>query len=427
MGEMMFVFFFKTAFKSIQKQKQKFFTIVIASAIGSAVIASMLGSYLDIEGKMALELTGFGANIEVAPKDDFSSIEVGGVSFGGGGGYLAQQDLLNLKTENTFWRNNIVNVSPFLYVGGVAENAQVVFAGTWFSENVVVENQIYTFGVTKMFSWGISGAYPKENNEVLLGIKIAEELAISVGDEINAVISGKDAKFKVSGIAQIGGVEDYLIFMNLDALQEMTATGENVSKAYVSALVKPDDDLALRVELYGPSSLNSADFQRWYCSPYTSAIIYNIEEVAPYADASRITKFSELQGGILKDTSAVFGSLAAVGFLVSIVSISSATKMYIESRKKEIGVLKAIGSTDGRIINQLLFEMLVSSIIASIVGYTLSLGLASYIGNVVFSSAFQMSFGLFWIVFGVSILLSFLTVFLLRNEIKKLDPIKLMR
>jgi putative ABC transport system permease protein len=59
-------------------------------------------------------------------------------------------------------------------------------------------------------------------------------------------------------------------------------------------------------------------------------------------------------------------------------------------RSNEIGLLKAIGATDGRISAQILVEIMITGVIGAIIGYFAGVGFAQIIGQTVFGSSIEI-------------------------------------
>lgn len=157
----MFKFFLRVVFKSISRQKGKFLAIGVARALGAAIISSLLGVYLDMENKMAREFAGFGENIQLVPRTSSYSMAIGSVQLGGYHAYFEESDLLKLKKASTFWRNNIVNITPSSTKTEKLKEGIPLFAGTWFQKKMFVERENYWFGLQGISSWGIKGQFPK--------------------------------------------------------------------------------------------------------------------------------------------------------------------------------------------------------------------------------------------------------------------------
>ena len=71
----------------------------------------------------------------------------------------------------------------------------------------------------------------------------------------------------------------------------------------------------------------------------------------------------------------------------SAIGISNLVTATVMERKNEIGLQKAIGASNGRIIGTIRTEIIISGIIGGAVGYIIGLGLTQIIGFKVFGSA----------------------------------------
>ena len=152
----------------------------------------------------------------------------------------------------------------------------------------------------------------------------------------------------------------------------------------VGALIKPKDKLALKAELYGTEALSPEEFEAWYCSPYASAIAYTIEEVVPQGSVRVLRRVTEVQEGLIRASSGAFLALFAASAVVALLSVLSALRMYTAAKRTELGVLRALGASEGKISAQLGVEVLLASLAAGLLAYPLSRWAASAISGAVF-------------------------------------------
>ena len=79
--------------------------------------------------------------------------------------------------------------------------------------------------------------------------------------------------------------------------------------------------------------------------------------------------------------------LSLIGSALGITNLVTASVM---ERSNEIGLLKAIGATDGRISALILTEVMITGIFGAVIGYFVGFGFAQIIGQTVFGSAIDM-------------------------------------
>ena len=199
------------------------------------------------------------------------------------GAYLNEADLPAIK--GTFWRHNIVAFAPFLPVTAAASFAghtqQIELVGTWFAHPFRYGPENFSTGVEATNPWWkVEGKWPADDsNDVLVGEALAARTGAHVGDAIS--VAGRE--LKVAGILTAGPAENQQIIAPLHVAQEIAGRPGAVRRVMVSALTKPEDDLARRAALAADprKALSPELYDRWYCSPYVSSIAYQLVEVHP--------------------------------------------------------------------------------------------------------------------------------------------------
>jgi putative ABC transport system permease protein len=175
-------------------------------------------------------------------------------------------------------------------------------------------------------------------NEVIIGKTAAQNLNKTVGDTIN--LFGKN--FKITGTFETGNfITDGGIYMPLSTLQNLTSNQNKVS----NILVKVKDnanvtDVSKTIENTYPNELSTT----------TAADL-----------ASRIN-----QGLSFIDTASWAISILAI--VIGGVGVINTMIMSVYERTREIGVLKAVGWKDRRILGMILGESIVLTLIAAVVG-----------------------------------------------------------
>src|SRR5260370_17260767 len=92
-----------------------------------------------------------------------------------------------------------------------------------------------------------------------------------------------------------GGPEDSAIVGGLRDAKFFAGRRGQYRKLYVSALTKPEDAFARK----DPKSMTPVEFDRWYCTPYISAIALQISEGLKETDVRVIRRVAEGEGQIL--------------------------------------------------------------------------------------------------------------------------------
>ncbi|MCL5316635.1 MAG: FtsX-like permease family protein [Thaumarchaeota archaeon] len=393
------------------RRKVRVVMAIISVLVGAMITASLVNISIDVSEKMSKEFRAYGANIVVEPKIQTQTIQIGGVNYAplAERRYVDSDQLSSIKT--IFWRNNIVGLAPFLY-GVVDVNGQsAVLAGTWFEKTIdipvssvtlpngtVLKESAGTFtaGVRSVAPWWKiqQGEWVNDNDtdsgaagEAIVGEKLAQVLGVNIGDKVKVSFEDVNEAFKVKGIVSTSGFEDQQIFVTLEEAQRILNVPNAVDKVLVSALVKPDDELARK-----PREKMTPDEQVvWYCSPYIGSVTYQIEEVLNNSTAKPIRQVSENEGKILNQTQMMFFLIAATALLASAIGVASTMMITVFERRSEIALMKAIGAEDSQISRQFFAEALLIGAVGGVSGYVLGNFLGQLIGRSVFGTEISVN------------------------------------
>ncbi|KUO58422.1 MAG: hypothetical protein APF84_01635 [Gracilibacter sp. BRH_c7a] len=418
--------------KSIKVRRKRIILAVIAVIMGASLISALTGVYLNIEEKVGKELSSYGANIIVKPKGDDISLEIGGVNYSSNQqqNFLKEDELYKIK--KIFWKYNILGFSPYLstVVKVGPENESVVLTGTWFDKEIDIPDEAFKsarVGVKTIAPWWtVDGEWinDEENKpEAILGSAVAKQLENRAGDTVSINYNGKMIELKVVGILHTGGEEENQIFTNLATVQGLTGLQGKVSEIKVSAAITPEDDFAKK----DITQMTKEEYIRWYCTPYISSIALQIEEVITDSDALPIEQIASAQGNFIKKIKLMMMLITLVAVAASALGVMTAMTTSILERRKEIGVIKAIGARTNQIIALFMAEVAAIGVIGGIIGYGLGIGLAQVIGNAVFNSTVAINV----IVLPVTIIIAIGITMIgsmipIRNALK-IDPVIVLR
>ncbi len=390
--------FFRMIKGSIFRQKKKMFVIGITIALGTSLASSMLNTMLGVGDKVNRELKTYGANINVISKEASMLDDLYGLNENedtssnddnSNKSYLKEDELGLLKT--IFWAYNIVDYTPYFDVKAKmnddVNNTKVV--GTWFYKHLELPTGTSVdTGITRLKTWWtIDGEWLNDDDtkDVMVGTVLATRNGLKVGDKIKLSTNNYNQEFTIKGIFDSGSDEDSYIFAPLDVAQKLANIDNVVNRIEVSALTTPDNDLA-RKAARNPLSLTVKEWEVWYCTAYVSAICYQIQEVMTDSIAKPIRQVAESEGDILNKTTLLMLLITVLSLISSAFGISNLVTASVMERRAEIGLKKAIGAHNDRIIGAMLTEIMIIAVMGGTVGYLVGLGIAQIIGITVFGS-----------------------------------------
>ena len=424
--------FWRLLLQSFRRQKRSKLLAAAAITLGVSVATAMITIATDVGDKINRELRSFGANIVVYPEESALKVNIGGVSLKPAGSeeYLKESDLPRIK--GIFWRHNILAFAPFLTVQTSAATSEgsepVELVGTYFSKSLTYGDETFTTGVRSTNPlWRVEGRWPNEGDastELLVGAELAKQLQVRPGDSVQ--LGGRNSvarKFLVSGILSAGGEQDKQLWAPLHLAQQIGGLPGAVGSIMVSALTKPEDAFARR----DPRTMSPDVRDRWYCSPYANSIAFQLSEAIPHAHAEQIRQVAQSEGKILSRIQGLMLLIALAALLAAALAVFAALATAVMERRREVGLMKAIGATRGSVAALFLAEGTALGIIGGLVGFGLGAWLARRIGQAVFGSSMEAQPALLPLVLLLAVLLVAVASASLVRRAANLDPATVLR
>ena len=445
----------RLVYESFRRQTRRKLLAGIAITLGVAVATAMIAVATDIGDKINRELRSYGANLVVTPQEDTLDVEIGGVNLKppSDGAFLNEADLP--KIRGTFWHHNIVGFSPMLPVpvklGSGSEAKDATLVGTYFNKPLTFGKEDFTTGVKITHPWwkvegkvegkcgdgrlarpgqadratGVPArpadcGWPDDNSQnILVGERLAAKLVKKPGDALE--VSGRT--LTISGILSTGAAEDDQIVAPLALAQEILGKPGAVRRVYVSALTKPQDALAAR----DPKTMTPEVYDRWYCSPYVQSIAYQLQEVIPHSHAEQIRQVAQNEGTVLSRIKGLMLLVTLAALFASALAVSAAMATAIFERRREVGLMKALGAGNFAIAAIFFVEAMLLALIGGVAGFTAGALLARQIGRTIFNSQISIEPVLFPIILAIAIFVTFAGSAAAIRRAVKFDPVFALR
>jgi len=322
--------------KNLSRRKGRLIFSSIGIIIAIAVVVSTSIVARAMEDKVGEEIDKFGANIVVTPKSESISVPYGSVVVG----EVAIPENLIEKIYTIPNRANLSIVSPKLYGQVSHENGSLLIVG------IVPEQE----SRLKRW-WEISGSLPEDNtDQALIGSAVASSLGLSQGSTLTV----NSTRFTVTGIlGETGSVDDYSVFMPLDAAQRLLKQPDVVSVIDVSALCKdcPVENMSQQISDAMPGVK---------ATPVKQAASTRMEV------ANQISDFSLLSASIL--------------LVVGCAFVMNTMLASIHERIREIGVFMSMGADGAHMRKIFVLESLILGAVGGVVGVGVGLISSLFIG-----------------------------------------------
>lgn len=364
--------FLRVLGKSFRRRISRIVVALLAVIVGAATTAVLISVSVDIHRKLSVEFRAYGANLMILPKTDTLSIQTGGIEFEtmNEAAYLDETALNAIDAIPSAQR--VVGYAPYLYSLVDVDNQLVALVGTWFD------------AVKKISPWWQDeGLWPSDRNDMtscLMGVTAAEKLKLKLGDSfiVRYGEGAEETKYKltVTGIVMTGASEDNQLFVNLPVVQKLIGYSGKINLALVSVLG------------------NGSQIVQ---------VAHEIQSVSPGVEAKPIRQISESEGIVLNKLRLMMFLMTGVILLAAGLCVMTTMTSLMLERRKEIGIMKAIGAEDNHIATLFLGEIGILGFVGGLIGYAIGFGLAQWIGQRVFNSPISLRLPVIPIVIGISL------------------------
>ncbi len=369
---MRFGYILRLSAKSFMQRKLRSWLTILGIVIGVAAVVAILSLGEGMQQSVESQLGNLGADIiRVSP--GFSRASMRGFGGGPGGGpgedSSSQENITNRDIQI------IKSVPGVQYVNGVAsDRAEISYLSESVSLTVEGVDPIAWKEITT--SELASGRYFTQNdgNVVILGSGVAGEM-FKEPLSLNSQISIEGVSFKIIGILEesggFGGGNDRSVFVPYDSAVNIFEDID--ANHYTSVEVKVSneelvEEVIEEIEQKLMLSRHVTEKTKDFTVSSSQSMIETISEVS-----STLSMF--------------LAGIAAVSLLVGAIGIANTMFMSVMERTKQIGILKALGTTNFEIMKLFLTESAIIGFAGGLVGIFLSFILIGIMSEMGFSLA----------------------------------------
>ena len=324
----------KLVFKNLTRKKSRFLFTTLGIAVGIASLVTLLSLGTGLEAEVKKQSQALGAELVVTPKGWCAYEQISVLT-----GESLPEAIPNADVEKVAAINGITAI-PYLVQKTAIKNQPVTVVG------------IQPEPMKQFKNWQVEkGEYRLDRESVVVGSSIAQQFELKTGDKLTI----RGTEFLLAGILkEMGNRDDLVIYLDLTTAQKLYGVGDKVS--FIA--VKVDD--VTQMDRYSQEIQERAN-------------------VAVVSDKQLIRSVLAIMGTVRN----TLQMIAAVAVLAAAFGIINTMLTAIHERKREIGILQALGAKRRTIFSLFLYESglygLFGGILGLVAGFILSFFAAPYI------------------------------------------------
>jgi putative ABC transport system permease protein len=325
---------------------------LIAVVSGAAVISALLNLEFDIGHKLTAEFRQLGANLVISRGGTDHASDPGQPTQGILGSPTLMEQKAVLAEVERMRTPDVVAAAPYLYVVARTQDTPVIVAGTWLDQARKLDP-----------TWKVEGAWidsRDDDAQCVIGRTVASQFHLAPGSPLRLNYLGRSAELTVAAVIDSGDAADDQIFVNLPIAQQLAGRSGEI------ALVQ----LSVR----GTSSGISVYAQRLASS-------------LPGYDIRPIRQVTEAEGNLLKRTRLLIESMVGLILVLTALCVLATMAALAMERRKDVGLMKALGGSISRIVGLFLAEVSVLGAAGGLVGCIAGVALARWMGQRVFGTS----------------------------------------
>lgn len=339
------------AIRFLREGRMQSLLIIVGVAAGVAVVAYISALITGLQRNTIEKTLGAQAHVTVSPLDE--RVLVAATPPGAGASKLEQTqaraqrprsiDNWQLLLAELEAMPQVAAVSPMVSAAGLAVRGEASRAIALMG----VELERYD-RIVKLRSKVVAGTARLEPGEGLIGLELAQDLGVQVGDRIGIVANGVEDALRITALVDLG-VKD----LNRRTVIVPLRTAQSLVGLPGSATGL---DLALH-DIWAAQDLAGGLSARW---PYKA-------ESWQQANAQLVSA--------LNAQSVSTSVIRAVVMIVVVLGIASVLVVSVVQKQREIGILRAMGATRGQVLRVFLLQGLVVGALGSALGVLLAVAL----------------------------------------------------
>ncbi|MEW6141745.1 MAG: FtsX-like permease family protein [Chloroflexota bacterium] len=347
---------YQLVLKDVMRRRRRVLYAALGVVLGIMTFVGVLTMSSAAQERIYRQLDKYGANLTVSPAVSSLDQKLGDLTIGTltvGENYISEDKVIRMR--------DIANNEIEMALGIKDETGPAVVAPRLFLNASVSGRTVTAVGVDpleerKLKVWWrtSSGRFLEKPGEALIGSRLAEILPASVGDWLTL---GSGRIVVVGVLAETGSADDYQVFAPLGTVQDSFGKPGMVSAVDIRALCN-----ACPVETIADS------------------INQNIAGVRAVA----VKQIADNEMDVVSKLGRFLLALAVVTLLVGGFGVVNTMLTSVHERRKDIGIMRAVGASRGQVGRVLVYEGALVGVIGGVLGYIGGSLLAYLLSPIVF-------------------------------------------
>ena len=334
----------KLVLKNLTRKKSRFLFTVLGIAVGIASLVTLLSLGTGLEAEVKKQSRALGAELVVTPKGWCAYEQISVLT-----GESLPEAIPNEDVEKVAGIKGITAI-PYLVQRTAIKNQPVTVVG------------ILPEPMKKFKDWQIDkGEYLLDPGTLVVGFGIAQQFELKPGDKLTIRGTG----FRLGGVLkEMGNRDDLAIYLDLTTAQKLYGVGDKVS--FIA--VKVDD--ITQIDRYSQEIQERAN-------------------VAVVSDKQLIKSVLAIMGTVRN----TLQMIAAVAVLAAAFGIINTMLTAIHERKREIGILQALGARRRTIFSLFLYESALYGLLGGTLGLAAGFAISFFAAPYIEQSEFTAFLG----------------------------------
>lgn len=316
--------------KNLKRNKSRTFLAILSVIIAITLLISFLGLNEGYSQAILKDINNLGVHLLAIPKG--CPYEATSLLLHGG----EMDKTLTYTQFEEIAKNEYIDIaSPILLI-------QTTINSPSFKTAI--------YGITDTFFelkpyWKLNGSKfsSVSANEAIIGTNLSKELNLKIGDKI--YLTDKNVEARISGIlSSTGTSDDNFVYVPLKFMEKLT--GKSNTLTAIAIKVKKDAPIGM---------------------------VASILAQVPDVQTVTFTQVQSTLNGLLSTTQQLLQTATIFTLLIGLIGLINTLYMSVSERKKELGMLKAIGARNIQLFFLIIIETLVIVLIGSLLGILLSI------------------------------------------------------